>query len=339
MGFEYTPIEMEITVEDILSSITEEDIFCRYMNILQVKKGLYCSPIRDDKNPTCSFFRSKTGTLYLKDFGTGDCTNAFTLVKKLFNCDFHDALNIIANDFGIRASLIAKKMINFNKTKYKFKEAAPTKIQVEIKDFTEEELNWWKQFNIDERLLKRYNVFSLNYVFLNDSVFAQSTPKCPIYGYYFGKKDGLELWRLYFPFNRKYRFLSNTPGTVLQGLSHLKKTNGICIITKSYKDVISLASFGISAIAPCSENLFCPDNILEKLKRRFSKIVVFYDNDIPGIHNMRKIKKEHPELCYFFIPRKFGVKDFSDAVKKYGYDKIKQVINYYLSKLENEKIE
>ena len=57
---------------------------------------------------------------------------------------------------------------------------------------------------------------------------------------------------------------------------------------------LSLYSCGITAIAPCSENLFVSKSILEDLKKRFKYIVVFYDNDIPGISNMRKIKKDYP---------------------------------------------
>ena len=33
---------------------------------------------------------------------------------------------------------------------------------------------------------------------------------------------------------------------------------------------------------------------------------------------MRKIKKSHPELLYFWIPRHYEAKDISDFRKKYG---------------------
>ena len=79
-----------------------------------------------------------------------------------------------------------------------------------------------------------------------------------------------------------------------------------------------LYSCGITAIAPNSENLEIKDNILKELQSRFKYIVYFYDNDLPGISNMNRIKKKFPNLIYYWIPRAFGVKDFSDFYKKYG---------------------
>jgi hypothetical protein len=41
---------------------------------------------------------------------------------------------------------------------------------------------------------------------------------------------------------------------------------------------------------------------------------------------MCKIKKEHPELTYLWIPRRYEAKDISDFRKKYGEKKTKQFI-------------
>lgn len=79
-----------------------------------------------------------------------------------------------------------------------------------------------------------------------------------------------------------------------------------------------LKALGVNAIAPNSENLFVTESMLNTLKSRFKYIVVLYDNDLAGIHNMRKIKKSHPELLYFWIPRHYEAKDISDFRKKYG---------------------
>lgn len=45
---------------------------------------------------------------------------------------------------------------------------------------------------------------------------------------------------------------------------------------------------------------------------------------------MQKIRKVHPELEYFFIPRKYNVKDFSDFFKKYGKNEANQFLNTYI---------
>ena len=83
---------------------------------------------------------------------------------------------------------------------------------------------------------------------------------------------------------------------------------------------------GIPAVAPCSEVMFLSDQQLSRLKSRFKTIVLCYDTDLTGIKFMKKIRKKHPELKVFFIPRKFGCKDPSDFYKKYGLEKTKKYV-------------
>ena len=54
-------INMPITKEDILRHVSEEDIFCHYIGIPAIPKSLIRSVLREDRHPTCSFFRGKTG--------------------------------------------------------------------------------------------------------------------------------------------------------------------------------------------------------------------------------------------------------------------------------------
>ena len=74
--------------------------------------------------------------------------------------------------------------------------------------------------------------------------------------------------------------------------------------------------------------------MLEDLKRRFKYIVVFYDNDIAGLRNMIKIRKKHPELYYFWIPRKYNAKDISDFYKEYKRCKTLEFIKESILKLK-----
>ena len=69
--------------------------------------------------------------------------------------------------------------------------------------------------------------------------------------------------------------------------------------------------------------LFVSKLQLQALKKRFKNIIVFYDNDLPGIDGMCRIKKLYPELKFFWIPRKYGAKDISDFIKKYGLEETK----------------
>lgn len=331
--FNYT-FEPKITKEFLLSKNNEETYMTYYLGI-PVKKGLFRSPLRSDNHVTCSFFRGKSGNLYFKDFASGKCLTFEGVVMEKYNCNYHTALKIIAKDFGYTKDSPIKKVAV--KIQPKFEEEKQTFIQIEAKDFSESELKWWGSFGITKDILHKFNVFSCKTVFLNGNIFAQSAQHCPIYGYYFGKKENIEQWRIYMPQRKEFRFIGNVSTKTIQGYKQLVKKGKLVVITKSMKDVLCLYSLGIPAIAPNSETQKVGDKILEDLKQRFDNIVYFYDNDLPGIKNMNKIKKEHPELYYCWIPRGYKAKDISDFYKKYGKDKTKQFIKLTINNIKNGK--
>lgn len=333
--------QQKITKDLILSKFSEEQIMEYYLNI-PVRKGLFRSPLRRDRQPTCSFYRNKSGTLIFKDFATGQHLNIFDVVQIIHNCNYFEALRIIANDLSIVNDKTLHKnngKINLNPIKIKDKEVS--KIQIEIQDFTDNELKWWGRYGITLDILKKFNVYSCKHVFLNSNLFATSQQHCPIFGYYGGKiqdnKEKIELWRIYFPKRKSYRFVTNWPSKKIQGFNQLPKKGKLLVITKSMKDCLCLYSCGISACAPNSENLFISDKVLDDLKQRFKYIVVLYDNDRPGQYNMAKIRKAHPELIYTFIPKKYGSKDISDFYKDHGRKETINLIKNFVLWLGNRK--
>lgn len=307
-------IEPEITKEFLLSKFNEETFMTYYLGI-PVKKGLFKSPLRGDHVPTCSFFRNKAGELIFKDFSGAFYGNFINVVMYKYQCNYYKALKIIASDFGLIGTSIKKTPIKVQET---FKDSGQAVINVEIQNFTEQELKWWNKYGITEKILKKFKVYSCKNVWLNGNYFAKSAQNNMMFGYYGGIKDKVELWRIYFPQRKEYRFLSNWNSNKIQGFNQLPKTGNVLVITKSMKDVMTLYSVGVPAIAPNSETLFISDNVLSNLKERFNRIFVLYDNDLPGISNMNKIKKLHPELNYLWIPRKTGAKDISDLHKLLG---------------------
>lgn len=334
MDFSFQP---KITKELILSRFSEEQLMEYYLHI-PVKKGLFRSPLRRDKQPTCSFYRNKSGTLIFKDFATGQHLNIFDVVQSIFKCDYFEALRIIANDFGIvRDNALHKNPGKINLNPIKIKDKEISKIQIEVQEFTDSELKWWGKYGISKDILKRFNVYSCKHVFLNDQLFAESQQHCPIFGYYGKKYQGLELWRCYFPKRTSFRFITNWPSKKIQGYDQLPKKGKLLVITKSMKDSMCLYSCGITACAPNSENLFIPDKVLEDLKNRFENIVVLYDNDRPGLYNMAKIRKEHPELTYVFIPKRYGSKDISDFYKDHGRKETLNLIKTFILWLKEHR--
>lgn len=327
MDFSFEP---KVTREFLLSENNEETYMSYYLGI-PVTKGLFRSTLRSDTHTTCSFFRGKSGRLYFKDFATGECLAFENVVMKKFNCGYHEALRIIAKDFGLIKDSNHKTAVKVVKQE-KFESDKQTFIQIEAKDFSKDELEWWKQYGITKSILNKYRVFSCKTVFLNGSIFSQSTPKCPSYGYYFGKKEHVEQWKIYYPKRTNYRFIGNISTKTIQGYRQLPKSGKLLVITKSQKDCMCLYSMGIPACAPQSETQFISDTILEDLKQRFEKIVLLFDSDLTGVHYTNILRRKYNFLIPCIIPRKYSAKDISDFYKKYGrkltIEFIKESIKY-----------
>lgn len=311
MDFTFEP---KITKGYLLSKYSEETYMEYYLGI-KVKKGLFRSPLRQDNTPTCSFYRNKSGELIFHDFSGDFYGNFINVVMRKYNVGYYKAIELIAQDFGF-INKNETREVHIKESESKIIKGKPANIRVEIKDFTKKELNWWKEYGITKEILEKFHVYSCKNIFLNGELVNTNNNNL-IFGYYGGKKDGLELWRIYFPGRTTQRFLTNWPSKKIQGFNELPKSGKLLVITKSMKDCMTLYSLGIPAIAPNSEHLFINDKMLDNLKKRFKYIVVMYDNDLAGISNMRKIKKKHPELIYYFIPRKYDVKDISDFYKTY----------------------
>ena len=224
MVFTLEPIN--ITKELILSKVSEETLMEHYLGI-PVKKGLFKSPLRQDSKPTCAFYRNRKGDLIFKDFRGDFYGNFISVVMYKFDCPYGKALQIIANDFGI----VSRKNLTINKplikyTNQKFNDTTQAVIQIEDKSWEDYELEWWSKYGIDKSILKKFHVFSCKNVFLNGSIFSLHKDRQLVFGYYGGIREDIERWRIYFPGNIKYKFISNWKSFRLQGAHALPKNGG-----------------------------------------------------------------------------------------------------------------
>lgn len=317
---------INITKEIILNRVPEEQIMEHYLGV-PIQKGLFRSPLRRDNKPTCSFYRDRRGRLIMKDFSGAFSGDAFAVVMEKFQCSYYMALQIIANDFGIiRRRDLTKHRPKIEYSGIKFEEKEASKIQVQTREFNEKELNWWLSYGITKQTLERFRIYPIDKAWLNDQLFYQNVDGKLVFGYYGGIKDGIELWRIYFPGRKSYKFISNWKGNQIQGAHMLPKEGKYIVVTKAMKDVMCLYEFGIPAIAPCSENQFLTKDQYINLCKRFKHVYLLYDNDLPGISAMNKFHKEFPELNCLMLNRN-DAKDISDYRKLYGYKKTLDLIN------------
>lgn len=305
-----------ITIDWILSKVTEYDIYAKYIG--QFKVGMiYNSPFRKDKNPSFGIYYSKrTKQLLFKDHGTGECGNVIKFVS-LFTgkTEYSDILSDIVDKLNItnNTKLVSSKQ---------YIPSTETVIGIVRQEFTDVDINYWKQFNISINTLKKFNVNSIKYYLCNGIVKGTYKRENPMYAY-----KVYNNFKIYRPLADKYtKWRNNLTDYDIQGYEQLPQKGDILFITKSMKDVMCLHEMGIPAVSPSSESTFLPKDVLEQLKTRFKRIIILFDRDVAGVKRSRKLSRE-TGLEAMFINKKFKAKDVSDAVKANSFEEIKNWLN------------
>lgn len=305
-----------ITLDWILSKVTEYDIYAKYIG--QFKVGMiYNSPFRKDKNPSFGIYYSKrTKQLLFKDHGTGECGNVIKFVS-LFTgkTEYNDILSDIVDKLNItnNTKLVSSKQ---------YIQPTETVIGVVRQEFTDVDINYWKQFNISINTLKKFNVNSIKYYLCNGIVKGTYKRENPMYAY-----KVYNNFKIYRPLADKYtKWRNNLTDYDIQGYEQLPQKGDILFITKSMKDVMCLHEMGYPAVSPSSESTFLPKDVLEQLKTRFKRIIILFDRDTSGVKRSRKLSRE-TGLEAMFINKKFKAKDVSDAVKANNFEEIKNWLN------------
>lgn len=301
-----------ITLDWILSKVTEYDIYAKYIG--QFKVGMiYNSPFRKDKNPSFGIYYSKrTKQLLFKDHGTGECGNVIKFVS-LFTgkTEYNDILSDIVDKLNItnNTKLVSSKQ---------YIPPTETVIGVVRQEFTDVDINYWKQFNISINTLKKFNVNSIKYYLCNGIVKGTYKRENPMYAY-----KVYNNFKIYRPLADKYtKWRNNLTDYDIQGYEQLPQKGDILFITKSMKDVMCLHEMGYPAVSPSSESTFLPKDVLEQLKTRFKRIIILFDRDAAGVKRSRKLSRE-TGLEAIFINKKFKAKDVSDAVEANSFEEIK----------------
>lgn len=301
-----------ITLDWILSKVTEYDIYAKYIG--QFKVGMiYNSPFRKDKNPSFGIYYSKrTKQLLFKDHGTGECGNVVKFVS-LFTgkTEYSDILSDIVDKLNITNStkLVSSKQ---------YIPSTETVIGVVRQEFTDVDINYWKQFNISIDTLKKFNVNSIKYYLCNGIVKGTYKRENPMYAY-----KVYNNFKIYRPLADKYtKWRNNLTDYDIQGYEQLPQKGDILFITKSMKDVMCLHEMGYPAVSPLSESTFLPSDVLEQLKTRFKRIIVLFDRDEAGCKQSRKICQK-TNLNALFVHKKFKAKDISDAIKVNSFNEVK----------------
>ncbi len=324
----------ELNEENIFKRITSLDIFSRYCkNFTSITKN-FKSPFRKDKHPSCRI-GYVGGDLLYKDFGTGEHYRAIQFVQKVFNISYIEALQKINEDFNLGLTFYYEEkptkfkqihsinnyddvIIDYEKQIYE--------IKIKRKEFSKEDLMYWNSYNITLNTLNLYNVYPISYFWLKGNLYKA---KQNAYSYnFYPITNNIIARKIYQPFD-KIKWITNC-GNIIQGYQSLYENSDYIIITKSLKDVMTLKEMGYVSIATSTETKFFDDRISNKLKERYKKIILFFDNDETGKKFTESVSQNYNIQDFIFIPEECEVKDISDFVKTYTFDEGKKLLKNLL---------
>lgn len=320
-----------VTKDFLLNRLTEEMIFSYYLQDFVLNKPIN-SPLRKDDIPSFSI-SNRSGTYFYKDFATGDSGDCIKFVAELYNISYIEAISRIAFDFGLKdmdtTLSIPTKKPHIKKTKSN----EVVNLQVKFKDWDLLELSYWSKYGIYKDTLLKYRVYPISYVFFNGYPIKVSFAFA-----YVENKDGKITYKIYQPLAPKNeKWFNNNNYSVWEGWEQLPEKMDVLIWTKSRKDTMSIvATTQFSAIACQAESVIPKLHIVNQLKSRANKIVLFYDNDFDkeenwGLNHVKKLSEKF-NLPYILIPEQFKIKDYSDFVAKHGAKEAEKLLKFLISK-------
>lgn len=310
--------------ELLLERIGDDNIFKYYIPAFSKIDTPFSSPFREDKNPSCSITEHH-GRLWFKDFGDPYQQKAETcirLIGRIYGLSYKDAIEKIRHD-------ISGNPIEYRKTDYKKKQKSKdTIIKIKKTVWTKDDERYWLDYGIDTKLLDYANISSIsNFWIINAKGSFQINSRKLSYSFNYYWSNGIYRRKIYQPEGTRDKWFSNVDSTVVQGWNILPKQGDLLIITKSFKDVLVLRNENYYSIASNNEKSFIPDLVFDKLKKRWNKIVIWYDNDDTGLVNARLFSDKY-NIPYITTEDK--EKDPSDYRKRYGQIKFRQLLKELL---------
>lgn len=325
----------DLTPEHILQKISQEDIFkIVFGEDLDIDLK-YINPIREgwDNSPGC-WFEYYEETLLFMDFGDKvRHRSCFKMIMDYYEVTLKGALKLICKHYSLSTVRLDYSPVIYhsNSPKSIYQKTA-TIITYEKREVQRRDIIYWSQYIIRPEHLIEDKVYPINRctIYKGDSS-SSFNPYHIAYAYDFGDRV-----KIYQPLNTSgYKWITNCNNNDIGNIQNLPDTANQLIITKSYKDHRTLRNLnlGFNVIWLQNEGQVPNKEILTSLIKRFKDIVIFFDNDNPGIQAAQKLSgilNEYKFGCarMVFLPkRKYKWKDPSDFVKKEGrQDLIKELI-------------
>ena len=281
----YVDNYIPLTIENVLSRISQESIFSLLLGETPEINKLYFSLVREDKTPGCEFMWYGNKLIFI-DFGYHkqhlDC---FGVISERENINLNDTLYIINKHFKLGLNGTGTPLpIRYNIVHAKTIKKESTKIIFKPRKFNLHDKKYWTDYGITKENLIEDRVHAvLWYKFYSNKLQKTITirPNTISYAYH----EFSPRVKIYSPFKdkRKGKFITNTITNDIGGLTSYKSFTKRLIITKSYKDYRCIKNFGINTIWFQAEGVIPDAEILIPLIDAHEEFIVIYDNDTTGI--------------------------------------------------------
>jgi hypothetical protein len=312
-----------ISKESILSLVTQEDVFELVFKFKPEEFEYVVSPLRNDDVPGCWFSYHDNGTLYFVDFGNSrthsDCFNIVQDYYKFPN--FYLTLEFIHNSL-IRGKTELKEIEPKKIIQKVSKEGV--KLLIEARPFSEQDGYFWSKYGISKANLKEDRVFPIHRLYALNTKTGSHAIECKDLAYSYTDFPEARK-KIYFPLRQgKNRFITNCNKDDVGGINSLSQYSKQLIISKSYKDYRVLKNNGKNVVWFQNEGMIPNNEIINKLVKLYSEIIVWFDNDQPGIIASEKVKQHINSIIpsrakNLWLPERgleIGVKDPSDCIAK-----------------------
>jgi len=310
MGF--SSGKTSITLEDILSRVSESQILAFYLGVYEVPTVIN-SPLRQDKRPSFGLYSSDGKRIYYKDLAKDESGGLFDLLQQLWNkSSFKEVLEQVDKDIPKMKGDATIKEYTPIVISYA-SHTSDSDLRCKIRDWRDYDVDYWESYGISLKWLQYAEVYPISHKIIvkKDRQYVLGADK---YAYaYVEHKEGKETLKIYQPFNKLgFKWANKHDRSVISLWTKVPEQGFIVCICSSLKDALCLwSNTNIPCLAIQGEGYNMSETAVKELKRRFKHVCIMLDNDEAGIYDANKLA-ESTGFTNVLLPPFEGGKDISD---------------------------
>lgn len=315
-----------VGLDVLLGKTSEFDIMRFYLNI-DVLPALINSPLRQDRNASVSIFSPDGVKVFYKDFGTGEHGSIFDLLGRMWNRTFSETITKIWDDID----RVKHNRINLNRTRRGVIHKSNSILEVRTRQWFDYDIEYWNSYGISREWLEFGDVYPISHILITRDNITKIIPAEKLAYVYVERKDGKVSLKVYQPKSQRLKWLSKHDSSVWDLWSRLPDRGDTLFITSSRKDALCLwENTGIPSVSLQGEGYVPKEKVINQLKQRFGRVIIFFDNDYDKDENHGHIYASRLsgmfDLDMVEIPSEYKSKDPSDLFKNHGAETFRRVI-------------